>query len=281
MSRATLEAEGQLPVGAALAQETLRPRDSRRLLVAIGLRVLSILLIFGVWELISRAVTTNVFPTPMMTWKALQDALADGYVWSDMAVTFGRMMAAFGLAMTLAIVFGLALGTIRWFGRMFDFWVTIAASIPSLLYIVVAYLWLGLNDTGAVVAAALVVAPSATFNVWQGVKAIDPGLSEMARAFRVPRWTIVRRVLLPQTTPYLFAAARSSLALTWKIVIFVELMGRSSGVGYRIQYWYQLFNMPRVLASAALFMLVMLIVELVLVRNLEAYLFRWRREEAK
>src|SRR5919206_483368 len=66
-----------------------------------------------------------------------------------MLITFGRMMAAFGLAMALAIVFGVALGTVGWFCRMFDFWVTIAASVPSLLYIVVVYLWLGLNDIAA------------------------------------------------------------------------------------------------------------------------------------
>ena len=281
MGRIAFEADTQAPVPEALPQYPPATRQAGKPLARIGLRVLSVLLIFVLWELVSRAVTTNVVPTPAMTVKALQDALADGYVWSDMLITFGRMIAAFALAMGLAIVFGVALGTVGWFGRMFDFWVTIAASIPSLLYIVVAYLWLGLNDTAAVVAAALVVAPSATFNVWQGVKSIDPGLSEMARAFRVPRWTIVRRVLFPQTVPYLFAAARASLALTWKIVIFVELMGRSTGVGYRIQYWYQLFNMPRVLASAALFMIVMLIVELVIVRNLEQYLFRWRREEAR
>jgi NitT/TauT family transport system permease protein len=245
------------------------------------LRVVSVVLIFAGWQLVSLAVSTNVVPTPATTWAAWLDALADGYVWTDMLITFGRIVVAFALSLLLAVTFGMLLGTLGWFAGMFDYWVTIAASIPSLLYIVVAYLWLGLNETAAIVAAALVVAPSATFNVWQGVKAIDPGLSEMARAFEVPRWTIARRVLLPQTVPYLFAAARSGLALTWKIVIFVELMGRSSGVGYRIQYWYNLFNMGRVLASAIPFMMVMLLVELVVVRKLELYLFRWQRSELR
>jgi NitT/TauT family transport system permease protein len=248
---------------------------------AIGLRIVSVGLIFALWQLASVAVTSAVLPSPARVWSALQAAFADGYVLTDMAVTFGRMLSAFGLAMAIAIAGGLAIGTIGWFGRMFDFWVTIAASVPSLLYIVIAYLWLGLNDTAAIVAAALVVAPSATFNVIQGVRSIDPGLSEMARAFGVPRPAIVRRVLFPQTLPYLFAAARACLALTWKITIFVELMGRSSGVGYRIQYFYNLFNMERVLASALPFMVVMLLVELVILRRLEAFLFRWRREEAR
>jgi NitT/TauT family transport system permease protein len=244
-------------------------------------RLLSVLLIFGLWALASAGVGTAVIPSPIRVWAALQDALRDGYILSDMAVTSGRLVAAFVLAMLLATTIGLAIGTIGWVARMFDFWVTIAAAVPSLLYIVIAYLWLGLNDTAAIVAAAVVVAPSATFNVIQGVRSIDPGLSEMARAFGVSKLSVTRRVLFPQTLPYLFAAARSCLALSWKIVIFVELMGRSSGVGYRIQYFYSLFNMERVLASALPFMLVMLLVELVVMRRLEGYLFRWRREETR
>jgi NitT/TauT family transport system permease protein len=242
---------------------------------------LSLALLFALWFAASAAVGTDVLPSPDKVWTAFLAALADGYIWKDMTVTFGRLIAAFALAMVLATGAGLAIGTVTWVARIFDPWVTIAAAVPSLLLIVICYLWLGLNDTAAVVAAAVVVAPSATFNVIQGVRAIDPTLSEMARAFGVSKLAIDRRVLFPQILPYLFAAARSCLALTWKITIFVELMGRSSGVGYRIQYFYSLFNMERVLASALPFMLVMLLVELVILRRLEQYLFRWRREETR
>jgi NitT/TauT family transport system permease protein len=267
------------PLGAPDAGASYR--GSGGLLWAILPRLISVLLIFGLWSLASAGVGTAVIPSPVRVWAAFQDALGEGYIWRDMTVTSGRLVAAFVLAMVLATTIGLAIGTIGWVARMFDFWVTIAAAVPSLLYIVIAYLWLGLNDTAAIVAAAVVVAPSATFNVIQGVRSIDPGLSEMARAFGVSKLSVTRRVLFPQTLPYLFAAARSCLALTWKIVIFVELMGRSSGVGYRIQYFYSLFNMERVLASALPFMLVMLLVELVVMRRLEQYLFRWRREETR
>ena len=266
---------------AEVAPPTTGGSAAQRFAVRSGPHLLSALLIFGLWGLASAGVGSAVIPSPLRVWETFRAALGEGYVWPDMSVTFGRLIAAFGLAMLLALGAGLAIGTIGWVARLFDVWVTIAAAVPSLLYIVIAYLWLGLNDTAAIVAAAVVVAPSATFNVIQGVRAIDPGLSEMARAFGVSKLAIVRRVLFPQTLPFLFAAARSCLALTWKIIIFVELMGRSSGVGYRIQYFYQLFNMERVLASALPFMLLMLLIELVVLRRLERHLFRWRREEAR
>jgi NitT/TauT family transport system permease protein len=253
----------------------------RSTLAATWPRLLSVFLLGATWYLISFVVSTDVVPTPLMTLDAFRRSLDDGYVWSDVTITLGRIVAAFGLAMLIGIAYGSALGTLDWFRRIFDIWLTIAASIPGLLYLVIAYLWLGLNDLAAVLGAALVVAPSVTFNVWQGMKSLDPGLSEMARAFDVPQLTIFRRVTLPQTLPFIFASARLGLALTWKIVMFVELLGRSSGVGYRIEHWYQLFNMSRVLASALLLVAIMLVVEIVVLGNLERFLFRWRREETR
>lgn len=252
----------------------------RQLAGSIGLQVVSVALLLAAWLVLSAIVTEHVLPTPWQTWAALIRALEDGYVWTDMAITLNRTLGAFALAMSIGLIYGSLLGSVRWFQRVFGLWLVIAASIPSLLYLVIIYLMVGLNDLAAVIGAGLVVAPSVTYNIWQGMKTLDPDLSEMARVFNVPRWAVFRRVVLPQTVPFIFAAARVGLALTWKIIIFVELLGRSSGVGYRIQYWYQLFNMERVLASALPFVVLMLIIELVVLRNLEKYLFRWRRVEA-
>ena len=253
----------------------------QRALGALGPRTLSIGLLLLLWLGISHVVTSEVVPTPAGVWKGFKAAVADGYLLSDMGVTLKRVAGAFVLALLLGTAVGATLGTVKWFARVFDFWVTLAASIPSLLYIVTVYLWLGLNDAAAIVGGAFVVAPTVTYNVWQGMKSLDYQLSEMARALHVPAWTIVRRVLLPQTLPFLMAAARLSLALTWKIMVFIELLGRPTGVGYRIQFWYQLFNMNRVLASALSFLLLMIVIDLVLFRSVERYLFRWRRAELR
>ena len=72
------------------------------------------------------------------------------------------------------------------------------------------------------------------------------------------------------------ACSRFGLGLIWKMVLFVELLGRSNGVGYRIEYSYQLFNMSAVLADALLFLFIMLFIELVLLGKLEKTLFKWR-----
>jgi NitT/TauT family transport system permease protein len=243
-------------------------------------QIASISLLILLWYILTFIVSSDVLPTPLMAIRSLIDAFGDGYIISDLCITFARIIGAFCLAMLIGICFGSVLG-IPWIAKIFGFWVTLAASIPSLLYVVITYLAVGLNETAAIVAGGLIVAPSVTFSVWQGMKSLDPGLSEMARSFGVPSFMIFREVLLPQTTPFLFAAARQGLALAWKIMIFVEFMGRTSGVGYRIYYFYQLFDMKRVLASALLFVVIMLTVEFAILQNLEKYLFRWHRKEAR
>lgn len=249
--------------------------------VRIATGLLSAALLVGVWQLVSAQVGSEVVPTPWATAQAIKESLGDGVLWSDMAVTGKRIVGAFTVALVLSIVSGCLLGLSKWASRLFGSWVTVAGSVPSLLYIVVCYLWIGLNDRAAILGCALIVTPAMTFAIWDGVKALNPDLGEMARAFDTPQSVIVRRIVVPQTLPFIFTAARSGLSLTWRIMIFAELVGRSSGVGYRIQYWYNLFDMERVLATALPFVIVMLVVEFAVLRPLERRLFRWRRSETR
>jgi len=181
----------------------------------------------------------------------------------------------------VSLVMGALLGRLPIAERLFGPWVTIGASIPSLVVIVVIYLAVGINDHAAMIGTALIVAPAMIYAVWDGVRAINPELQEMARTFAVPKHIILRRVILPQTAPFIFTAARTGLSLTWRIMIFVELLGRSSGVGYRIQYYYNLVDMNRVVAAAVPFIGLMLAFEFGVLRPIERFVFRWRRSEAQ
>jgi NitT/TauT family transport system permease protein len=59
-------------------------------------------------------------------------------------------------------------------------------------------------------------------------------------------------------------------------VLFVELLGRSNGIGYQIEYYYQLFDLGRVLEYTVFFVAVMLLIEVVILGTIEKRLFRWR-----
>jgi len=125
-------------------------------------------------------------------------------------------------------------------------------------------------------AIGLTAAPSITINLWEGVKNIDTRLVAMARVFEANRWTVFRRVILPQVLPYVMASVRFGLGIIWKIAVLVELIGRPNGVGFQLFYWYQLADMPQVLAWTLLFTIVMLVIELAILKPIEHRLFSWR-----
>jgi NitT/TauT family transport system permease protein len=145
---------------------------------------------------------------------------------------------------------------------------------------VLAYIWIGLTETAAIVAVALNKLPLAIVTVREGARALDPTLDEMATVFRMGEWTRLRHVVLPQLAPYLAAAARSGLSLVWKIVLIVELLGRPNGVGFEIGIAFQLFDVTRILAYALSFTAVVLAIETFLVQPLERRASRWRLRSA-
>jgi NitT/TauT family transport system permease protein len=99
----------------------------------------------------------------------------------------------------------------------------------------------------------------------------------MAASFRLGRGRTLRYVVLPQLYPYLAAAARSGLALIWKIVLVTELLGRSNGVGFEIGLYFQLFDVTGILAYTVAFVIVIQLIEWSLLLPLERHVSRWRR----
>ncbi len=106
---------------------------------------------------------------------------------------------------------------------------------------------------------------------------MDRHLMEVAEVYRLSRGDTFTKVYMPQLYPYLMAAARNGLALIWKIVLVVELLGRSDGVGFQLGTFFQFFDIRGILAYTFAFAAVVLGVEALLMRPLERRLSRWRQ----
>ncbi len=102
-------------------------------------------------------------------------------------------------------------------------------------------------------------------------------LVEMATAYSRPPLLIWRKVILPQLLPYLIGTARGALSLSWKMVVLAELLGRTSGVGYQISFYFQMFNMRGILAYGLAMMVILALIDLVFIGFIQNSAFRWRR----
>jgi NitT/TauT family transport system permease protein len=247
--------------------------ERNRFVVLKSLGVVTLLLFWWIGSLIMPA---DVLPGPLAVANAFADNVRSGVLLVHFRDTMQRIVFGFLLALSGGIVVGTAMGLSKKVEDFIDTWVMVALTIPSLCFLIVIYILMGLNEFSTVLAIAISGFPSITINVWQGVKNVDNKLLAMARVFNVNRSTRLRRVVLPQIMPYILAASRYGLGIVWKITVVAELLGRNSGIGFQLHYWFQLFNMPQVFAWTLFFTLVMLFVELAIFKQIEHYVFHWR-----
>jgi NitT/TauT family transport system permease protein len=168
------------------------------------------------------------------------------------------------------------MGRVRLIDRIGDPWLIVLLNLPALVVIVLAFIWGGLTEIAGILAVAVNKLPNTIVTVREGSRALDRELDEMVRVFGVPRWKVLRHVVLPQLAPYIAAAGRSGLSLVWKIVLIVELLGRPNGVGFEIGTAFQLFDVTLILAYALSFVVVILLIETLLVQPIERRVSRWR-----
>ncbi|MFC6489810.1 ABC transporter permease [Nitratireductor sp. GCM10026969] len=233
-----------------------------------------------VWQLAAHAWPSRALPTPLAVWDALVRQAASGELFFHLGTTLGRVVAAFVLAMGIGTVVGVLLGMSRRADRFFNAWVVLFLNIPALVVIVLAYIWFGLNEIAAIGAVAVNKIPNVVVTMREGARALEPRYAEMAAVYRLGAFDRVRHILAPQLQPYFAAAARSGIALIWKIVLVVELLGRPNGVGFQIHLYFQLFDVASILAYTLAFVAIMLVVELLLVQPFERYSTRWRGRPA-
>ncbi len=230
------------------------------------------------WYAAAEIAQSRVLPGPEAVLGYVVNEALNGDLLPELGITLWRVAASFVVAMVIGSAIGLLMGQLPTVDRVLDPWLIVLLNLPALVIIILAYVWFGLNEAAAIGAVALNKIPNVIVTLREGARALDPGLDEMARAYRLTRWSKMRNVVLPQLQPYFAAASRSGIALIWKIVLVVELLGRPNGVGFELHLNFQLFNVTAILGYTIAFVAIMLAIEYLLVQPIERHTTRWRNK---
>ncbi|MEW5963444.1 MAG: ABC transporter permease [Pseudomonadota bacterium] len=230
-----------------------------------------------VWAIVASLVSSRLFPGPAEVCHTFLREVETGSLMRHVGATLARVVVSFVLAMLIGSAIGLALGRVKSADRFFDSWLIFFLNLPALVVIILCYVWFGLTELAAITAVAINKIPNVAVTVREGARSLSRDLAEMASVYRFGWWRTLRHVTLPQLAPFFAAAARSGLALVWKIVLVVELLGRSTGVGHQLNVAFQLFDVAMILAYAITFILVVQAIEIGLLQPIDAKVNRWRR----
>jgi len=243
----------------------------------LRLKLPSFVALLVLWQIVAMLIADPVLvPTPLAVLASGYKHLLAGDLLTSLAATLARVVVAFTFAMVIGSAIGIALGRSPAADTIFGGWLSIALNMPALVTIVLCYVWFGLSETAAIVAVTVNKAPTVAAIMREGARALDRQLLETTQVFGVSRWKVLRHVVLPQLAPSFIASARAGLALTWKIVLVVELLGRPNGVGFQIHTFFTYFDIAGILAYSLAFISIVLAIESLVVQPLERRAGRWR-----
>ena len=238
---------------------------------------MSLLALIVVWQVLALYLNNHLLPAPALVAKVFWQECVTGQLPYHLGVTLLRLVVSFSVAMVLGCAIGILLGRSKKLDAFFDNWLVIFLNVPALVTIILCYVWFGLVESAAILAVVINKLPNVIVTIREGTRTLDQDLLDMARSFQFSKRKTLVHVIWPQLHPFVMGATRSGLALIWKIILVVELLGRSNGMGYQLHLFFQLFDVASILAYTIAFVAVIQLIELVILKPLDRKSLRWRR----
>lgn len=237
---------------------------------------LPIFLLIIIWQSASLLANTDVFPSVVDILKSFYEHLVHKDLIFHVAITLKRVLIAFFIAMFLGVVFGIMMGLSSKINLFFDIFLIIGLNIPALVTIIICYIWFGLTDFSAILAVIINKVPIIIVNIREGVKSMDKKYLQLALVYSLSSKDIIKNIYLPQIYPYIMATTRLTISLVWKIVLVVELLGRSDGVGFQIAMFFQDFDITSIFAYSFAFIFIVILIEKMILNPIENRVKKWR-----
>jgi len=237
---------------------------------------LSLCLLLLLWHGLASFLNTSSLPAPLLVLNILLDEIISGQLIQHLTATFTRLIISFSIAMFFGCIMGISLGLNKQLDNFFDTWLVIFLNIPALVTIILCYVWFGLTEMAAILAVIINKLPNVIVTLREGTRALDTELLAMAKCYRFSKIKTLQHVVWPQLHPFIMAATRSGLALIWKIILVVEMMGRSDGMGYQLHLYFQLFDVASILAYTIAFIVLIQCIEFLILKPLDKHAARWR-----
>ena len=213
------------------------------------------LLLLAAWEVIGRLgmIRPTLLPPPSAVLFTLADLARRGELWAHIEITLLRVAGGFLLGTAAGTVLGALTGYSRAWRQLLDPMLQGLRAIPSIAWVPLFVLWLGIYEAAKVTLIAVGVFFPVYLNLMAGIHDVDRRLVEVGRVYRFGAWALVRRILVPATLPAYLVGLRSGLGLGWMFVIAAEIMGASQGLGFLLIDGQQTGRPAVIIAAILLF----------------------------
>jgi ABC-type nitrate/sulfonate/bicarbonate transport system permease component len=239
---------------------------------ALGLPVLLVLLWWG-YTLVS----SNFYvPEPGEFVTTFADVWFGERFFDDVLPSIGRLLVGLALSILLGVVAGLVIGSVRWLRSLLEPVLEFFRAIPPPVLVPVLMLLIGVNDQMKVVVIVLGSVWPVLLNTIEGVRSVDPVMTETARSYGVDGWSRFVHLVIPAAGPQMMAGIRQALSIGLILMVISEMFASSSGLGFTIVQFQRSFAIPEMWSGIAVLGLIGVVLSFVFQR-VERKVLAWYR----
>jgi NitT/TauT family transport system permease protein len=218
----------------ARAERAAATRRFRRSIRNLGIRLLSLAVFLLLWEWAGANIDPVLFTTPTAVAKAAVEMIGSGELWTYLWPSLKVLAIGFSLACVFGIGIGLLLARYEILDVALSVYITFLYSIPSVALVPLVVLWAGFETSAKVIILFMFAFFPMVINTYQGVKAVDPKLVEVGRAFRCSERQLWGNIVLPAALPFIVTGLRLALGRGLIGMVLADLYTAISGIGYLI-----------------------------------------------
>lgn len=215
-----------------------------------------------------------LLPAPSSLWQTFLELLhAD--LFSHIYISSVRVGIGFFICSGLGLIVAIAVGLNKHIEDYLDPTLSAIKSIPSLAWIPLLLLWLGIDESSKLTLIIIGAFFPTYTNTVAAIQHVDPKLIELGVAYNLNRFQRIVQIILPAALSGILTGIRNSLSLSWMFMVAAELIAATQGIGYLLSDGRETARPDIVIVAILLLALLGKITDLCM-KKLEQHLLRWR-----
>lgn len=215
------------------------------------------------------------FGEPVIILQRIWEWFAGGDIYSHLGVTLYETVMAFVIGTVAGLAVGLWLALSPVAAAVADPFIKGFNSMPRVILAPIFAVWFGLGPASKIALGFTLVFFIVFFNVYQGVREVNPNVLASAKMLGATRRQLLRYVYLPSAMSWVFSSLHTSVGMAFVAAVIGEYLGSAEGVGYLILQAETTFDMNTVMAGILVLTACALILDRI-VTEVEKRLMRWQ-----
>jgi NitT/TauT family transport system permease protein len=244
-----------------------------RILIAVGgLLLWEFVATFGIVQEFWISKPSKIFPAAVLY-------LSSAEGWYAVGLTMYEAAAGFTLAMILGVLSGFLMTRSAYLKAVLNPFVGVMNAVPRLALIPLFIVWFGIGSASKIMMVFMICYFVVLVNTISAIESVDRELVLVARLLGANKRDIQRKVIIPSSIPWLFAATRICVGNSFGGAVVAEMVAGNGGLGYMVSAAAALLNLRDVFVAVIIVMAIAYCCDVLLLR-LERRLLRWRPSSA-